>query len=70
MRRGDALHYNLYQDPAHAVVWGSGAQAQGGTYAVSAFGGSQRTYVYGQSPANQNVRGGAYQDSPAITVSF
>ena len=67
------LHYNLYTNAGHAVIWGDGTAGSsvisdgytvGGLLVV-------RTYpVYGRVPGGQNVPAGIYTDSITVTLNY
>lgn len=64
------LTYQLYSDAAHTMIWGNGTA---GTVTVSAHvpsNGTQNNTVYGQIPALQGVRPGAYTDTITVTVTY
>lgn len=61
------LAYNLYNDPAHASVWGDGT---GNSVTVGATGTNADYAVYGSVPAGQNPYIGSYSDVVTVTVSF
>jgi len=64
------LTYQLYSDAAHTMIWGDGTA---GTVTVSAHVASNSTNnytVYGQIPALQGVRPGAYTDTITVTVTY
>jgi spore coat protein U-like protein len=61
------LHYNLYTDAAHTMVWGDGT---GGSVVVSGSGDSVDEVVYGSAPAGQNPYIGTYSDAITVTLTF
>jgi spore coat protein U-like protein len=64
------LTYQLYSDAARTMIWGNGTA---GTVTVSAHvanNGAQNNTVYGQIPALQGVRPGAYTDTITVTVTY
>jgi spore coat protein U-like protein len=61
------LHYNLYTDPAHTMVWGDGT---GGSVVVSGSGTQVDEVVYGSAPAGQNPYLGTYGDAVTVTLTF
>ncbi len=63
------LGYQLYQDSAHATVWGdgtSGSTQQAGT----GTGSTQSLTIYGSVPALSGVVPGSYTDTVTVTVSY
>lgn len=64
----DTLDYSLYQDPAHALVWGETIATD--TVAGVGTGLAQTVTVYGQIPASQNVNVGAYTDTIIVSVNY
>jgi spore coat protein U-like protein len=66
---GDFLTYELYQDTARTIVWGSGAAA--GLAIGAAPSKAARTFtVYGRVAAAQDVRAASYGDSVVATINF
>lgn len=76
----EALNYNLYKDPPHAIVFGNGS---GGTQDVTLCfpgffnncNGNPSTSpvtvpVYGLLPAAQDISAGAYSDTIITTLTF
>lgn len=61
------LHYNLFTDAAHTIVWGDGT---GGSATVSGSGTSIDEIVYGSVPAGQNPYVGTYSDTIVVTLTF
>lgn len=64
------LPYNLYADPLHLQVWGTGA-TQGVTrvfLALLAI--DDTTTIYGRIPGGQNVGAGSYGDTITVTVTY
>lgn len=66
----ETLAYQLYQDSAHAKVWGS--QADGLAMAISSFPASTTTYtVYGRLLAVDALpSAGVYRDVVTVTLSY
>jgi len=69
----NTLSYNVYQDPAHTIIWGDGTAStaimtESGLIAV--LGTSYNHTVYGQMPAGQYVPSGIYNDTIIITVEY
>lgn len=64
----DTLDYSLYQDAAHALVWGETIGTD--TVAGTGTGVAQVVTVYGQIPAGQNVNVGAYTDTIIVSVDY
>ncbi|MFT3698687.1 MAG: spore coat U domain-containing protein [Kofleriaceae bacterium] len=65
---GHALGYKLYQDPQHAVPWGSTAATAAQYVAQSSA--PAELKVYGQILANQDVPAGDYNDEVVATINF
>lgn len=63
-----AISYNLFQDAALSLPWGTTADNTAMTL-VSAYGANPLT-VYGQIPAQPNVVAGVYSAPITATVSF
>lgn len=66
---GEYLIYELYQDSAHGLVWGSGADAvliPGAAHA----GDPVQHAVYGRVPGGQSVTPGDYGDTVQVVVHF
>jgi spore coat protein U-like protein len=63
----NALGYNLFSDPARAVIWGDGS---GGSSMVGGNAATASHTVYGRIPASQNVPVGAYADTITVIVNF
>lgn len=67
------LHYNLYTDVTHTMIWGDG---NGGTSIVSGnfvlvlVGNSALYTAYGRVPAQQAAAAGGYSDSLTLTISY
>jgi spore coat protein U-like protein len=67
------LNYNIYTNSNHTQVWGDGS---GSTVRVSdsvplVVGTNVTTYtMFGQIPALQDVRAGAYTDTILVTVNY
>jgi len=69
----DALHYELYQDAAHATVWansGAGLQTWAAFGTIASQGAGLSKTVYGRVFAAQDVSVGSYADSVTATVNF
>ncbi|RZO83203.1 MAG: SCPU domain-containing protein [Oceanococcus sp.] len=75
---GDNLHYNLYSEPTHTLVWGDDSGNQvGGVLAVPlcvlglgcAVVSAPHT-AYGRIPAGQSVSPGSYSDTITVTVTY
>jgi spore coat protein U-like protein len=65
------LDYNLYLDPARAIVWGDGAGGTSRYQQVTPADGVPTTVpVYGRIPAGQNAHVGTYADTIIATVIF
>tara|TARA_R110001592_G_scaffold170807_1_gene408407 strand:+ start:243348 stop:243812 length:465 start_codon:yes stop_codon:yes gene_type:complete len=69
----NTLSYNLYQDPAHSIVWGDGTGStttitDSGLIAI--LGTSHNHTVYGQVPASQYVPSGSYNDTIIVTIEY
>lgn len=62
------LHYNLFQDSARSVNWGNTVGTD--TVAGTGNGGAQTLTVYGQIPAGQGNRPGAYTDTITVTLTY
>lgn len=62
------LHYNLFQDSARSVNWGNTVGTD--TVAGTGNGSGQTLTVYGQVPAGQGNRPGAYSDTITVTVTY
>jgi len=66
----DVLDYNLYVDPAAAVVWGDGRPGTG-VRTDRVFGNKPWILtIYGRMPPGQDVSPGRYADSLSISVMF
>ena len=66
----DFLQYELFQDSAHASVWGTGPQAQLVSLHHNPLEDSGTPSIYGRVAAGQNVTPGDYDDSVTATVIF
>ena len=62
------LHYDLFQDSAHTKNWGDTVGTD--TIAGTGNGTGQSLTVYGQIPAGQGNRPGAYTDTITVTVTY
>ena len=64
----NVVNYSLYQDSAHATVWGNTV----GTNSVAATGnGASQSYtIYGQVPAQTTPAPGTYTDTITVTVTY
>jgi spore coat protein U-like protein len=65
---GATLNYTLYQDSAHAAVWGQTIGTD--TIANAGNGGAQTLNVYGRIPANQLTSPGSYADTITATIAY
>ncbi|MBP0615838.1 Csu type fimbrial protein [Jiella mangrovi] len=66
----NTVDYNLYQDSAHATVWGD-TQGTNTVYVSSAAGSSgDALTVYGEVATGQNVPAGSYSDTITATVWY
>jgi spore coat protein U-like protein len=72
----DYLSYQLYQDAAHTLAWGSGdpggtpTSGKGERVTPTGVGGTTTT-IYGVVPHGQNVTvSNAYSDSVTVTINF
>ncbi len=67
------LSYNLYQDPAHSIVWGDGTGSSSiitNNELIAVLGTSRNYTVYGQVPAGQYVPSGSYNDTIIVTIEY
>lgn len=70
---GGALHYNVYTDPSHAIVWGDGSAGTmevSGSFTVPLQTSASHT-GYGRIPAGQtDLSPGHYADQLTILISY
>jgi spore coat protein U-like protein len=67
----DALHYNLYQDASHSVIWGDTVATDVDITIVKADRGKNLTVtIYGRVAALQDVRSGSYSDTVTVSVIY
>jgi len=65
------LNYNIYTSNTYTTVWGDGTGATVlQNYAAAALLNSKSFTAFGQIPANQYVRAGAYTDTITVTVTY
>lgn len=65
----NTVGYQLYQDSAHSLVWGSTTGAGGNVYAGVGTGSAQSVSVYGLV-SSANSPAGSYTDTVTATVSY
>ncbi len=63
------MGYQLYQDFAHSLVWGSTTGIGANVYAGTGSGAPQSVSVYGLVPS-ANSSPGSYSDTITATVSY
>lgn len=63
---GAFISYNLYQDTARTVPWGTGANALAGT----GNGNNQEVVVFARVPAQTTPAAGTYVDTVQVTVAW
>lgn len=66
----EQLHYNLYQDRNHSLIWGNGS---GNSHAVIIVVDSRKGFrqkIYGEIPQKQDVMIGQYTDQIVATVEY
>ncbi len=64
----NVVNYSLYQDSAHATVWGNTVGTN--TVAATGNGASQSYTIYGQVPAQNTPAPGTYTDTITVTVIY
>lgn len=68
-----ALHYNLYTDPAHTVVWGDGSASTvvvADSYILPAQSQVRDYPVFGRVHVQPQASAGHYRDSLAIVLDY
>jgi spore coat protein U-like protein len=65
------LGYNLYRDPARAMVWGDGTSGTSFYYNPRLPNNEPVSLpIFGRIPAGQDVRAGTYSDNLSVTINF
>lgn len=62
------LDYELYQNSARTIVWGSTLGTD--TVSQTSVGGDESHTVYGQVPGGQFVPAGSYSDTINVTITY
>lgn len=70
LARGIALHYNLFMDAAHTVVWGDGTEGTQVFMGIAPAPQSLRLSIFGRMFALQAVPAGTYVDRIVVAVVF
>jgi spore coat protein U-like protein len=67
---GAELAYELYQDAANAVAWGSGVGGRSARGASVGAGDPARLTIYGVIPSQAGILPGQYLDQLQVTLTF